>query len=161
MTTTSASTVEKRCKCVYCHYRNQRVGTQQRHMKTRSWRKAVFFRLNEIAVSNCHIIFEEWHGDFVWSVAKDSLASELACLVKAIESPNEAPQRKHRKVTAEERLNPLLGHFPNKVKGVRGNCAVHNSCRKRCSTFCTSCEVFLCLGTCYKLFHTRKNIPHR
>ncbi len=133
------------------------MATQQRHMKTRSWRKACFFRLNEIAVSNCHIIFNEWHEKFDWKFAKEQLADDLLSLVVAVEKPPLPMKRRHRKVPMEERLNRALGHFPGREKSVRGNCVVHGKVRKRCSSFCTTCQVFLCLGNCYRVFHSEEH----
>ncbi len=125
-------------------------------MKTRSWRKACFFRLNEIAVSNCHIIYQEWHDTFEWTVAREDLAEDLLSLVKSIEGIHLPMKRRHRKVAKEERLNRSLGHYPDKIVGVRGNCAVPGCMRRRSCYFCSSCEVFLCLGQCYRVFHTEE-----
>ncbi len=126
-------------------------------MKSPSWRKACFFRLNEIAVSNAQIIFQETHEAFQWCLAKKTLAEELLAIVQALESVD-VPRRVHRALDSEERLNRTVGHYPEK-SAKRGRCPMHGRIRKRTKVLCSHCRTHLCLGSCYRLFHTLRSLP--
>ncbi len=134
------------------------MGTEHRHMKTRSWRKACFFKLNEIAVSNSHLIFQEWHDDFPWSRARERLAEELQQLTAALDG-FAVTARRHRQLLGRGRLDLSLGHFPDRKARVRGYCVMHKPVGKRSNVFCTQCKVFLCPGACYKEYHTVERLP--
>ncbi len=110
-------------------------------MKTRSWRKACFFKLNEIDVSNSHIVFQEWHEDFAWTGARERLADELQKLAAALDGVAR-PRCSHRVLPADERLDASLGHHPDRKKGCRGYCAMHRPVTKKSNIFCSHCDVY-------------------
>ncbi len=129
-------------------------------MKTRSWRKACFFRLNEVAISNAHVMFQETHPDFPWCDARKELAKQLLEVVTALQAAQSWPRRLHRPSIKADRLNRSCGHWPEKVPGRRGQCAVHKATRKRSTVFCSHCKVYLCVVPCFKVYHTEVKLPN-
>ncbi len=158
-------------------FSNQRRKTQHRHMRTRSWKKAIYFWLLDFSVSNAHLIYQEAHESCLWKAAKNQLVGEICELVGVLDAPSPnaglpslVPQTSSKsphkicgwRTSCQEdvdrvRLDRSLRHFPNKsssklsARTRRCQCAV---CTTKTSIFCSSCDTFLCVGKCYRAFHT-------
>ena len=137
--------------------------------KTLKWWKKTFWRLIDICILNAWIIF---HQNVPQSAIKSQrlfrlkLIEELVQPLLDLRASPDCPQylqgTKGRRpgAASEKRLSGK--HFAYK-SAKRGRCCV---CSQKISSttgkkdtktqnFCPKCEVFLCVGQCFEIFHTR------
>lgn len=132
------------------------------------WYVKVFRRLLNISILNAYIIHcanteqnKITHREFRYR-----LAQEL------IQSYGENVTPRNRSVVTDARLNSSLGHYPEhrptdnenrnakQEHNKRGRCArcAKKKLRKTSTVVCSACEVFLCIGQCWRDYHTFENL---
>ena len=132
------------------------------------WWKKVFWRLIDITIVNAWIIFRKNYPDSSINTQKkfrldlaENLVQPLLDLMASPSCPAYLHTTKGRKPVSTAKC--LIGkHFACKSKK-RGRCLVcgdrKTSAGKRKDTktqnFCPKCDVFLCLGKCFKDYHSR------
>ena len=129
--------------------------------KTRKWWKHIAFRLLDMAILNAYIIFyHNTRSSMDQLQFRLHLAEKLA--IPLIESRAQIAVPR----TPANQLTRLRGkHFPQK-QATRGRCRVCGNLktstgqRKDTKTnyFCPSCKVFLCVGECFRAYHTKYTV---
>ena len=140
------------------------------------WWKKVVFRLLNLSMTNAYILYNYWlklknckeitHKKFRITVIKKLLAStvppqqvqsvlsitEFACFTGR-HFPELIPCNDKQVVRrcqvcnpAEWQMDKSVGQLPRKRPGRESSCQ------------CDICKICLCIGLCFKLYHTRKNI---
>ena len=128
--------------------------------KSIKWWRKVFFWLLEVVVNNAHILYKKYSSTARKMPLKD-FRRELA--VQLCQGVVQEVRPTHQRY--DQSVERLRGrHFPDKAQK-RRDCRIcsqrgHGGERKLVNTFCAtrSDKPALCLGECYKLYHTRVNL---
>ena len=134
--------------------------------KTMKWYKRIFWRIIEMSIVNVFILYNLCHPDkkmtqkmFRLKLADSLVANWINEKAMEICSPG------RRSVYPSKRLQGK--HFATTVTK-RGRCKVCGNKKKsngkrkdtKTNTFCTKCEVHVCLGKCFEMFHTKYHYNH-
>ncbi|XP_041978560.1 piggyBac transposable element-derived protein 4-like [Aricia agestis] len=133
------------------------------------WYVKVFRRLINISVLNSYILYcsnigknkKMTHRQFRYKLAEELCAQLEENLVSRAAPRHAEPC---------DRLNTSVDHFPQhkeasrtcnkQVRFQRGSCArcLAKKERKVCNILCSHCKVFLCIGQCWRDFHTLETL---
>ena len=131
------------------------------------WWRRVFWRLHDTVITNAFVIYAANNAtSFDRIKTRVQFRLEIA---KALSEPllitRKGPGRNPSQI-----LSRLTGkHFPyrspqRKHCGVCAYKKVHSKGTKvkdkKISTWCPKCEVHLCIGSCFQLYHTRVDYKH-
>ena len=137
--------------------------------RTLKWWKKVFWRLVDISVVNSWIIFHcnnpesdvKTHREFRMKLV-DQLVQPLLDLRASTDCPRYLCDSKGRPAKGSD-VHLLGKHFA--YKGMkRGRCSVcysdvspatNKKKDKKTQNYCKKCEVYLCAGACFEIYHTR------
>ena len=137
--------------------------------RTLKWWKKVFWRLIDISIVNAWIIFRHNNADSDIKSHREfrlKLIEELVQPLLDVQASTDCPKhlldtRGRQPVSDDKRL--MGKHFAYK-SSKRGRCCVCShkisaggTKRKDTKTqnYCNKCEVHLCVGICFELYHTR------
>lgn len=127
----------------------------------RRWYMPIFRQLVEWTVLNTGVILRERpKGKLKWSSLKlkVEIASELALLGSNKETSNSEEVSSGSEdwtISDKKRLQRHRCHVPC-IRQKRVVCRAHMQ-RKMTRFFCAVCDRGLCLGVCWKLYHSRLN----
>lgn len=124
----------------------------------RRWYVPVFRQLLEWAVLNTGVILRQRpKGKLEWSAInlKVELATQLSHLGSEISEEETGDELSADEADGRSRLQRHVCHVPV-MKKKRVVCRAHVQ-RKMTRYFCSTCNKGLCLGLCWKLYHTKVN----
>lgn len=142
-------------------YSDQKIADQNATRRMRRWYMPIFRQLVEWAVLNTGVILRQRpNGKLKWSSLhlKVELATELAFLGREEEtsdSDSSESQDEDCVVSDKIRLQRNRCHTPC-IRRKRVECRAHMQ-RKLTRYFCSVCKKGLCLGTCWTLYHSKRN----
>ncbi len=147
--------------------RDQLRKSRHRHMKSKRWQTgAVFCLMLDWSVINTCIIVKEDNPTVANCDAKQLFLEQLMQSLNALSAVPRGPcqlgQRKILMELEQRRKNWSLGHWPMH-SNKRNHCFLHRSNayrfnRNQTNYYCSQCKVHLHTDTCFKLFHTLRNL---
>lgn len=140
---------------------DQRMSYYQFVRKTVRWWRKVFFWMVEVVIVNSYILYTA-HTDSRRKLKHREFRREL---VLALCDDQSSATRHRQPRPHDQTLERLRGnHFPD-TGPVRRDCRVCSvrgpgGQRHLTNTFCSTCSdhPHLCIGECYKKYHTRANL---
>ena len=136
---------------------DQMMSSYSFERKLIKWWRKVFFWMLEVLINNAHVLYK-LHTSTTQKLTMKEFRRELAVqLCQDVVRAEPHPIRRH-----DQTLESLCGrHFAEKSKK-RRDCRVcsnknRGGQRRLVNTFCAICsdKPFLCIGECYKVYHTR------
>ena len=136
--------------------------------KSMKWWRRVFWRMVDHVITNAYVIYSANNAHSLERIHtrvkfRLQLANDLATPALHLrKGPGRSPAQSLSRLTGK--------HFPY-WSGVKKRCAVcaykktHSSGMKKykdkkITRWCPKCEVHLCIGTCFEVYHTRVNYKH-
>jgi len=135
--------------------------------KTMKWWRRLFWRLHDMAVTNAHVIYKMNNATSLQKLQTNrqfrlSLAEKLvAGVIQQRRGPGRTPSLDVGRLSGK--------HFLYR-SGLRRRCSVCAYKKtaprsktykgKKITTWCPRCQVHLCVGKCFELYHTRVNYKH-
>ena len=136
--------------------------------KSMKWWRRLLWRMIDHVITNAYVIYAANNSTSLNKIQtrvqfRLQLANDLATPAVSLRKvPGRSPTQTVSRLTGK--------HFPY-WSGVKKRCAVcaykktHASGMKKykdkkITTWCPKCEVHLCIGTCFEIYHTRVNYKH-
>lgn len=139
---------------------DQRMSYYQFARKSVRWWRKVFFWMLEVVVVNSYILYTA-HTDARRKLTHKEFRRALVLALCEDLQESAAHHQPHRQ---DHTLERLQGHFPESGT-VRRDCRVCSvrgpgGQRRLVTTFCGTCSdhPYLCIGDCYKKYHTQANL---
>lgn len=147
--------------------------------RSKRWQPKVIIHMLQQAVVNAHILFRLKHHSPVSRTLFDfvnELLVEVPCFTRREETVHAQPvpflasYNQSRSWWSRQHARRTTGtHVPDLVSRPRTGDAHQEEQRKRCkycidvrtSLYCRDCDVFLCGGDCWRLFHSEDHFPNR
>lgn len=159
------------------YFSDQKIADQHATRRMHRWYMVAFRQFIEWSILNTGVILRNRpNGKKTWTglnlnitLAKDLFRlSELSESVEAV-APQPVPveledlvENSDNSDELENQFEPLKVRFDKSIchvpveRAIRRNCAAHRQ-RKNTRFYCVTCRKFLCLGMCWKLYHTKRN----
>ena len=149
---------------------DMQLSTVECIRKSIKWYKKLFFHLVDLVVLNCYNKYLVKTGNV--SLKLKDFIQELIQQIIEKHGSLTAVRRGRRSTGHIDRLaaiNFMERHFPDHVPGTDRKAKGQRTChvcahttngqqrRKLVTTWCPECKVGLCLGNCFKIYHTKKS----